>query len=37
MEKLFGDPNTEWSVDDLRRIHMAKKIARFEVTDVVDE
>ena len=37
LQTLFREDDPEWSAEGLRRVHMAKKIAGFTVTDVHDE
>ena len=37
LHELYREDSPEWSVEGLRRIHMAKKIAGIKVTDVRDE
>lgn len=37
LQQLFREDSPGWSVNALRRIHMAKKVGGFKVTDVHDD
>jgi len=37
LQALFSEESSDWSLEELRRIYMAKKIAGFVVTEVHNE